>query len=151
MKRIALAGAVAAGVALLSVPLSALAQLPPSPPAALFYGTVANTSVGQGVVAIVINGNKSTTCGASKVIDSGGPVFALDVLSDAHIPGCAAPGRTVRFYIPPANSTQPGRMAAESATIPNSFSAVQRNLTLGDSLTVKRIGVQVATDGIPGQ
>jgi hypothetical protein len=151
MKRSALAGAIAAGAALLSIPLSAFAQLPPSPPSALFYGTVANTSAGQGVVAIVISGNKSTTCGASKVIDSGGPVYALDLISDAHIPGCAAPGRTVRFYIPPANSTQPGRLSAETATVPNTFGAVQRNLTLGDSLTVKRIGVQVATDGIPGQ
>jgi hypothetical protein len=149
MKRTALAGAILTGVALLSLPLTgAFAQLPPSPPSALFYGSVTGASVGQGVVAIVVNGNKSTTCGTSRIIDSSGPVYALDLISDSQQPGCGAPGRTVLFYIPPANSTQPGRMATETATVPGTFGAVSRNLTPGASLTVKRYGVQVASDGI---
>src|SRR5262245_32427639 len=100
MKRPALAGAIIAGAALPGIPLTAaFAQLPPSPPVALFYGSVAGTSIGQGVSAIVINGAKSTTCGASRVIDGGGPVpvYALDLLSDSQIPGCGLSGRTVQF------------------------------------------------------
>jgi hypothetical protein len=150
MKRSALVGAVVAAAATLAVPFTALAQLPPSPPVALFYGTVTGASVGQGVVAIVVSNNQGITCGASRIIDSSGPVYAVDVISNSQIPGCGAPGRTVQFYIPPSNSTQPGRMATETATVPSTFQAVQRNLTLGASLTVKRIGVFVANDGIPG-
>jgi hypothetical protein len=152
MKRPALAGAIIAGAALLGIPLTAaLAQLPPSPPVALFYGSVAGASVGQGVTAIVINGAKSTTCGASKVIDSSGPVYALDLLADSQIPGCGLSGRTVQFYIAPTNPTQPGRMANENATVPSSFGAVERDLTLGASLELKRVSVMVANDGIANQ
>lgn len=152
MKRSAFAGALIAGAALLAWPLTAaFAQLPPSPPVALFYGTVAGASVGQGVTAIVINGAKSTTCGASKVIDSSGPVYALDLLSDSQVPGCGVSGRTVQFYIAPTNPTEPGHMANESSTVPASFGAVERDLTLGAELTVKRVSVFVANDGIANQ
>ncbi|MCA9829735.1 MAG: hypothetical protein R3B97_10435 [Dehalococcoidia bacterium] len=150
MNKRLLAGALVAGTALLALPVSVMAQLPPSPPSALFYGSVQGASTGQGVVAIVINGNRSTTCGVSKVVDSGGPVFALDLLADGQVPGCGSSGRTVQFYITPSSSG-PGRMATESATVPSSFQAVARNLTPGAPLTIKRIGVQVANDGIPGQ
>jgi hypothetical protein len=149
MKRSALVGALAASAALLAIPFTALAQLPPSPPVALFYGNVAGASVGQGVVAIVVSGNQGITCGASRIIDSSGPVYAVDVLSNSQVPGCGAPGRTVQFYIAPTNWQQPGRMATETATIPSSFAAVQRNLTMGASLSVKRVSVFVGTDGIP--
>jgi hypothetical protein len=153
MKRIALAGALAAGAALLSFPLAGVfaQQPPPGPPVALYYGSVQGASAGQGVAAIVISGNKSTTCGASRIIDSSGPVYALDLISESQTPGCGASGRTVQFYISPANPTAPGRMATESATIPSAFGAVERNLTPGLSLPTKRVGVYVATDGIPGQ
>jgi hypothetical protein len=145
MKRRYLIGALFAAAAMVSIPVSAFAQLPPSPPVALFYGKVTGGTVGQGVVAIVINGGVSTVCGTGTVVDSSGPVYAVDILSDSQIRGCGLAGRSVQFYLTPTSNAG-GRLAAETATIPNTFQAKLQDLTLGPQLTNRLFVPQAASD-----
>ena len=111
------------------------------------YGKATGASIGQGVVAVVSDGTRSATCGASTVVADGNsnPAFAIDILADSQVPGCGFSGRTVRFYFTPTGVTN-GRLANETVTIPSTFQVKSQDLTLGSPLTERRFGVQVASD-----
>jgi hypothetical protein len=144
MKRRYLFGLALAGVSLLAVPASVLAQgFPPDPPAT-YWGKANGGSAGQGVIAIVIDGSNSTVCGAGTVQDVSGPVYVVDVVSDAQIKGCGKSGRSVRFYFTPQGSTG-GRLAGETASW-SGAGPKQQDVTLGAALTQRRYGVLVASD-----
>ena len=142
-----LAGAAIAAAAMLALPSAALAQgVPPGPPATI-YGSISGASAGQGVIAIVINGNTSTVCGAGSVVsDSGSTVFVVDVVSDSQRAGCGANGRTIRFYVTPTSPTTGGRLANESATWTGA-GPKQQALTLGAALSIVKPIPFVASDG----
>lgn len=147
MKRRYLLGGAVSALAVLALPATALAQFPPDPPAT-FYGNATGATSSQGVIAIVLNGSVSTVCGTGSVQnDAGGPVYVVDVVSDAQRPGCGKPGRTVQFYFTPFGGTN-GRLAVETGTWPASAGPKAQNLTLGAPLTEKRIAVHVAKDGV---
>ena len=144
MKRRYLGGLALSMAALLAIPATALAQFPPEPPAT-FYGTATGASAAQGVVAIVINGSNSTVCGVGAVQnDASGPVYVVDVVSDAQRSGCGKAGRQVRFYFSPVGAAS-GRLANETGTWTVAGPKLQ-NLTLGAALTTKRYGILVASD-----
>lgn len=146
MKRRYLLGAAATALAVLAFPATALAQFPPDPPAT-FYGTATGATAAQGVVAIVLNGGVSTVCGTGTVLnDASGIVYVVDVVSDAQRAGCGRSGRTVQFYFTPAGGNS-GRLAVETNTWSGAGPKLQ-NVTLGPQLTVKRIAVHVASDGV---
>jgi len=131
--------------AALAIPAAVLAQLPPDPPAT-FYGTVASGTTGQGVVAIVLSGGTSTVCGTGTVLNSGGPVYVVDVVSNAQTTGCGVNGRSVRFYFTPTASAG-GRLASETATWTGA-GPKQQNLTLGAELVVRGRIPLVASDKV---
>lgn len=144
MNRKMLAGAGLAGAVLLAVPSTALAQLPPDPPAT-FYGPATGATAGQGVIAIVTTGGGSTVCGAGSVLsDASGVVYVVDVASNAQIPGCGASGRQVQFYFTPTPS-QPGKLANETASWTGA-GPKQQALTPGKALTLKQSTPMVASD-----
>lgn len=146
MKR-RLAGAGIAAAAMLAVPTAALAQgVPPGPPATI-YGAITGATAGQGVIAIVINGNSSTVCGAGSVVtDNGATVYVVDVISDSQRAGCGVNGRTIRFYVTPTSPTVGGKLANESATWTGA-GPKQQALTLGPALQLVQPVPFVASDG----
>ncbi|MBI2764506.1 MAG: hypothetical protein HYX53_01200 [Chloroflexi bacterium] len=147
MKKRLMLGSGLAAAAMMAIPSLAVAQVPPGPPAT-FYGSAVGAAPGQGVIAIVINGSTSTTCGAGSVInDASGLVYVVDVISQDQQPGCGANGRTVRFYFTPASPTIGGSLANESSTWTGAGPKVQ-NLTPGSPLTIIRQAPMVASDGI---
>ncbi len=131
--------------ALVGIPTVALAQFPPDPPAT-FYGSAAGGSVGQGVIGIVIDGSKSTTCGAGNVVDDSGPKYVTDVVSNSQLTGCGSSGRTVRFYFTPSGST-PGNVANESGTW-SGAGPEKLDLTQGSPLTNRLLSPNAANDGV---
>ncbi len=109
-------------------------QLPPSPPAT-FYGTVSGVPAGSAVVAFVVSGTTSVTCGSGTVVLEGGQtVYVVDVVHESQKQGCGAAGRTVRFYFPSGTPGSGGRLAVEAGTWSGS-GPVQLNLTAGPQLT----------------
>ncbi len=109
----------------------ATAQVPPPPvPPATFWGNVSGVPQGWHVVALVVDGSKTTTCGFGQVTTSGSQtVYVVDVVADAQVSGCGAPGRTVRFYFAPPSATG-GRLANESEPYPGA-GPKQKDLTAG--------------------
>lgn len=107
---------------------------PPNPPAT-FYGTVSGVPAGTAVVAVVVSGSTSVTCGSGMVgTDGGQTVYVVDVVHESQKQGCGAVGRSVRFYFPSGNPGIGGRLAAETGTWTGS-GPVQLNLTAGPQLT----------------
>ena len=144
-------GAVAVFAAILPAIAMADSGFPPGPPAT-FYGVVpAGVQVGQGVVAIVINGTQTTVCGSGTVLadtDNGGaPSYVVDVVSAQQIAGCGVTGATVQFYFTPF-SGHGGQMATDTTTW-NGPGATNKPLTgLGATLTVRGQAPNLATDGV---
>lgn len=148
MKRRFLLGIGLLGAALVAIPATVIAQAPPDPPAT-YYGSAAGATVGQGVVAIVVNGSTSTVCGTGEVLsDNGQPVYVVDVAANSQISGCGAAGRTIRFYFTPQGNAG-GRLANETASW-SGAGATSRNLTPGPAL--QRAGQLpiLASDGALG-
>jgi hypothetical protein len=144
MNRRTLFGALTAAVAAAAVPMAALAQLPPAPPA-VFWGTAASIAVGSDVVAMVGDGNSFVACGAGKVLQDGAnPVYVVQVITEEQRPGCGRSGRTIRFYIGPSGATA-GRLANESASWQGAGPR-QLNITAGGSLQARTIAALVASD-----
>lgn len=111
---------------------NAAAQSPPVTPT-VFYGTASGAAVGSDVVALVVSGGTSTVCGTGKILNSGGPVYAVQVANDDQTDGCGASGRQVRFYVA---GTEPGTSRISGSTPwpgtqGNPVYAQQYNLTLG--------------------
>jgi len=121
MKRAILLGLGALGLAAVLLPAIAMADsgFPPGPPATFYGTTPSGISVGQGVIAIVVNGSSSTVCGAGSVVadtDNGGkPSYAVDVVSASQITGCGVSGSTVMFYFTPFGGHS-GQLATDTAT-----------------------------------
>jgi hypothetical protein len=151
MKRVLLAGVALLAAAAIAIPTVAMAQggAPPPPPATYYGKTPAGISAGQGVIAIVIDGQSSTVCGAGASLidsDTGDVVYVVDVATDAQIRGCGLAGREILFYFTPTAASS-GRLTTDVVTW-SGAGPVNQNLTgLGPQLT--RIGVapQVASDG----
>lgn len=146
MKRAILLALGAAGIIGASLPaLTASAQNFPPPPPATFYGKApAGVGPGQAVVAIVLNGTASQTCGVGQTIaDSSGVVFVVDVAAEAQTAGCGATGRTVQFYF--AGNKQ---LATDTASWTGAGPS-QKDLTnLGPQLTTRAAAPQLAKDGV---
>ena len=86
----------------------------------------------------------ATVCGSGLVLDDSGPVYVVDVVSDAQIAGCGANGRSVRFYFTPTGSSG-GRLATQTGTWTGAGPKAL-NLTLGAELERKGIIQLVASD-----
>jgi len=137
-------------VALLAIPVATvLAEVPPGPPSTLYYGKVTGGVAGQGVVAIVIDGSRSTVCGATTIQTDAteGAVYAIDIISDSQTSGCGLSGRQVKFYLTPTPGTA-GRLANETVTIPSGYSHPRADLTLGAPLSNLRSAPLVASDKV---
>ena len=148
MKRLGLAAVVAA------LPLAAIAAaqaqggFPPDPPMVV-YGKAPGTSDGDGVVALVESGGKSTFCGVGAVVTSSSD-YVVQVADDSQTTGCGASGRTIRLYFPPSGPPagiggNGGQFA--SPTFPwssNIDQPTQQNVTLGSALQVRAYAPGVA-------
>ncbi len=130
-----------------AIPMVVSAQGFPPPPPTTFYGnTPSGISAGQGVIAIVLDGNSSQACGAgATVTDSGKVVYVVDVVSDTQIPGCGKTGRTVQFYFV---SSSGGRIATDAPVAWSGPGPVAHDVTqVGPPLTRRGSAPQVAKDG----
>jgi len=132
---VAVAGAAFAG---LNAPTgkAAAANAPPNIGMVVF-GDVPGATPGQAVFATVSVAGVSRTCGQGLVIDSGGPKFVVTVVADdSDNPGCGVAGRTVGFYLGPANPGQGPRFASNTTTW-ESAKGKQLSLSLGAALVVR--------------
>ena len=152
MKRAILLGLGALGLAAVLLPAVAMADsgIPPSPPAT-FYGTVpTGISVGQGVIAIVVNGTSSTVCGAGSVVadtDNGGkPSYAVDVVSATQIAGCGVNNAVVMFYFTPFGGHS-GQLATDTTTWSFPGPTLKNITTLGPLLQSRANVPNLAKDG----
>ena len=151
MKRAILGGIALVAMAAIAIPAVAMAQggAPPPPPATYYGKTPAGISAGQGVVAIVLDGQSSTVCGAGAALtdsQSGNTVYVVDVAADGQIPGCGKADRTVMFYFTPTSSSS-GRLATDVISW-SGAGPVNQDLTgLGPQLTRVGIAPQAASDG----
>jgi len=151
MKRAILGGIALVAAAAIAIPTVAMAQggAPPPPPATYYGKAPSGISAGQGVIAIVLDGQSSTVCGAGAALtdpDSGHVVYVVDVAADGQIPGCGKDGRTVMFYFTPTSASS-GRLATDVINW-SGAGPVNKDLTgLGPQLTRVGIAPQAASDG----
>jgi hypothetical protein len=152
MKRAILLGLGALGLAAVLLPAIAMADsgFPPGPPATFYGTTPSGISVGQGVIAIVVNGSSSTVCGAGSVVadtDNGGkPSYAVDVVSASQITGCGVSGSTVMFYFTPFGGHS-GQLATDTATWTGPGATLKNITTLGPLLQSRASVPNLAKDG----
>jgi len=131
-----------------AIPVVVSAQGFPPPPPTTFYGNVPSGIVsGQGVIAIVLDGNSSQACGAgATVTDNGKVVYVVDVVSDTQIAGCGKTGRTVQFYFV---SSSGGRIATDAPVTWSGPGPVAHDVTqVGPPLTRRGSAPNVAKDGV---
>ena len=144
MKRRNILGVVFAGVALVALPATALAQFPPDPPST-YYGSATGQAVGTKVVALIGDGSSFVACGVGDVVlDSGNPVYVVDAFSDSQRAGCGKTGRVVRFYFSPTGAN-PGRLANETSSWAGS-GPKNLNLTAGAALATRSNIAGVTSD-----
>ena|GEM_PF-4862432 len=88
----------------------------PSGEPATFFGRTNGVPPGSSVIAFVVGpAFVLTNCGTATVAQEGSnAVYVIDVLDERQLPGCGAPGRSVRFYLVPPGEA--GRFAVESGT-----------------------------------
>jgi hypothetical protein len=151
MKRAILFGVALFAAAAIAIPTVAMAQggAPPPPPATYYGKTPTGIAAGQGVIAIVVNGQTSTVCGAGASLtdpDSGDVVYVVDVADDGQIAGCGKAGRTIMFYFTPTAASS-GRLSTDTITW-NGAGPTNQDLTgLGPQLNRVGQAPQVASDG----
>lgn len=139
--------AIGLAAALVAVPAAVFAQSGPPDPPATYWGNATGATAGQGVVAIVVNGNNSTVCGSGGVVNNAGtPVYVVDVAANSQITGCGANGRQVRFYFTPTGGAG-GRLATQNGTW-SGAGVTNLNLTLGNELQVRAKAGQLASDKV---
>ncbi len=137
---VAVAGGALAG---LSAPFGKAWAAGPPAIGMVAYGEVPGATPGQAIYATVTVNGVATTCGQGLVVDDGGPKYVVTVVAEDQTPGCGAAGRTVGFFLGPANPTQGPRRAANTTTW-ESAKGKQVNLTLGAALTVRARAALVA-------
>jgi hypothetical protein len=124
----------------------ALAQQEPPPPPMTAYGLAQGATVGQDVVAFVNDGSTQTLCSekTAVMLDSGNPVYAVNIVAEGQKPGCGTPERTVQFYFAPIPGA-PGRIA--TPVVPWK-QGIQNNydLTAGPALDNVVMVAMVGTD-----
>ncbi len=151
MKRVFVIWSVIAAALASALPVFvAVADGFPPPPPTTYYGTIVGATAGQGVIAIVTDGNSSATCGAGKVLSdsSAGIVYVIDVQADGQVLGCGKAGRSITFYLTPTDATTGGKLSTGSTVWAPPGPPVSANLTFGASIPRKANLPFLAKDGV---
>lgn len=154
----ALGGAliVAGGLAALAgflPPGRTLADTPPPGIPMTLYGTATGAVPGQRVIAIVVDGAKSTVCSDDPAYDivltsEGKTVYRVSVNSDQTKTGCGAPGREVFLYFAPTTGAD-GRAATALIAWQGTASqgtVAEQNVTVSGPLSNKGYAPATARD-----
>jgi hypothetical protein len=140
--------AVFAGPRLFQASLASAQSAPPEVPLVLF-GNATGATNGSSVVAVVVNGGSTTTCGNGLIKNDGGLKYVVQVAHDSQIAGCGKAGRTIRLYSTPSGafSGTGGKMASQSINWVAALTS-ETSVTFGTPLVVRGFVPLATSDGI---